>query len=172
MACLVNEAPFENLALDATDLGLDLYRELGFEPLETIVRLHLERDDDAPNVPPGSPGARVALSDPMAARLARRNDVAALQSGSAVGLVRPGRTALHVGPVVSGSEADAAGLVVRALRDSTGPAIIDVPTRAGTFARRLKKLGFHETRSFRRMSRGRAFFVSPGTFAIAGPEFG
>lgn len=172
METLVTDSSFPDLALDATELGRGLYDSLGFRPLEEIARYRLNRGKDGPvHMERRVAQGRVPFSG-IAGMLADRSDVSTIEFGSACGLARPGRVALHVGPLVSRSETDAEALLTSVLGQTTGNVFVDVPIRAGTFCRRLERLGFEASRAFIRMSRGRAFHAEPGTFAIAGPEYG
>ena len=107
----------------------------------------------------------------VAAQLARRSDVHVVRNGSAFGIVRPGRTRIHIGPIQASSESDAYELVNHIVKAIDGGALIDVPARAGTFSKRIETLGFEPTRTFIRMSLGCSHFAPPATSAIAGPEF-
>ena len=172
MERIIANSPYRHLALDATEIGRSLYESLGFRPMEEIVRYRLSRNVGRTRYPVTS---IVRVGTPfrgVAERLAGRSDVTGLQTGSACALVRPGLTAIHVGPLVGGSEADAESLMRALLSESEGDLLLDVPARAGTFCRRLERLGFQAERAFTRMSRGRAYLALPGTFATAGPEYG
>lgn len=172
MEGVIANSPCRHLALDATDVGRSLYEGLGFRPIERIVRYRLSRNLERSTCPVISAARAGTPFRGVAEMLAHRPDVTVLHAGSACALVRPGLTAIHVGPLVGGSEADAESLVRSLLTDSEGDLLLDVPARAGTFCRRLERLGFQAERGFTRMSRGRAYLASPGTFATAGPEYG
>ncbi|HUF10641.1 MAG TPA: GNAT family N-acetyltransferase [Rhodothermales bacterium] len=169
---IIANSPFHRLALDATEVGRGLYDSLGFRPVEEIVRYRLSRNVGRSRCPVTSFVREGTSFRGVAELLAGRSDVTELQAGSASALVRPGLAAIHVGPLVGGSEADAESLVRALLSDSEGDLLLDVPARAGTFCRRLERLGFQAERAFTRMSRGRAYLASPGAFATAGPEYG
>jgi len=170
MQTLLNDPSYSGFALDATELGLPLYQRLGFREMETIQRFRF--DGGVSRQPHGLPEPKVRTPfEYVAAQLAMREDVRIVRSGTAFGLVRPGREKVHIGPIRSNSEADAYDLVKSVLESTAEGVLVDVPVRAGTFCRRLETLGFEPTRAFVRMSLGCSFLVSSGLFAIAGPEF-
>ena len=170
MKTLLADTSYRCFALDATDLGFPLYDRLGFRQTERIQRFQVGgsgviKPADLPRTTASMPFGDVA------AQLARRSDVHVVRNESAFGIIRPGQARVHIGPVQASSESDAYELVARVVKAIGGGAIIDVPARAGTFSKRLETLGFEPTRTFIRMSLGCSHFASPGTFAIAGPEF-
>lgn len=174
MEHLIDQAEFGCLALDATELGKGLYESLGFQSLENITRYRARRGDvPAPkNDIKRTAGGRRLPFQGIARALADRSDVSVVWEGTACALVRPGRLANHVGPLAAGSEVDAAALIASILDRTDGDLIIDAPDRNGTFTRRLERIGLTAERAFVRMARGGSFYVDPGYFAIAGPEYG
>jgi GNAT superfamily N-acetyltransferase len=104
-----------------------------------------------------------------------RRAVVAKSTGRLVGfaLVRPGRRALHLGPVTANRAEIAQALVSRALAGAKGPIVIDVPDHQQRFQAWLTSAGFVPMRPFTRMLRGTAALGDPTrAFAIAGPELG
>jgi GNAT superfamily N-acetyltransferase len=104
-----------------------------------------------------------------------RRAVVAKSTGRLVGfaLVRPGRRALHLGPVTANRAEIAQALVSRALAGARGPIVIDVPDHQDRFQAWLTSAGFVPVRPFTRMLRGTAALGDPTrAFAIAGPELG
>jgi GNAT superfamily N-acetyltransferase len=104
-----------------------------------------------------------------------RRAVVAKSTGRLVGfaLVRPGRLALHLGPVTANRAEIAQALVSRALAGARGPIVIDVPDHQDRFQAWLTSAGFVAVRPFTRMLRGTAALGDPTrTFAVAGPELG
>jgi hypothetical protein len=104
-----------------------------------------------------------------------RRAVVAKSTGRLVGfaLVRPGRLALHLGPVTANRAEIAQALVSRALAGARGPIVIDVPDHQQRFQAWLTSAGFVPVRPFTRMLRGTAALGDPTrAFAIAGPELG
>ncbi len=80
----------------------------------------------------------------------------------------------QVGPVVAEDRKTAEQLVTAALRNCTGPVLMDVPHHDPKWLEWLGQKGFREQRPFIRMFRGSNH--APGRpekqFAILGPEFG
>ena len=104
-----------------------------------------------------------------------RRAVVAKSTGRLVGfaLVRPGRRALHLGPVTAQRAEIAQALVSGALTDARGPIVIDVPDHQDRFQAWLTSAGFMPVRPFTRMLRGAAALGDAGrAFAVAGPELG
>jgi GNAT superfamily N-acetyltransferase len=101
--------------------------------------------------------------------------VVAKSIGRLVGfaLARPGRRALHLGPVTANRAEIAQALVSRALAGAKGAVVIDVPDHQDRFQAWLTSAGFLPVRPFTRMLRGTAALGDPmRTFAVAGPELG
>jgi GNAT superfamily N-acetyltransferase len=104
-----------------------------------------------------------------------RRAVVAKSTGRLVGfaLARPGRRALHLGPVTAQRAEIAQALVSRALSGAKEPIVIDVPDRQDRFQAWLTSAGFVSVRPFTRMLRGAAALGDAGrAFAVAGPELG
>ena len=89
-------------------------------------------------------------------------------------LLRAGRRAQQIGPVIAADERAAMALVEQALAAASGRVFIDVPTRWTALAALLDGRGFVRQRTFRRMALGDspALSSSERVFALAGPEFG
>lgn len=87
---------------------------------------------------------------------------------------RPGRTSLHLGPLVADGPDAARHLLVQALGGTSGPVSIDVPDEQEAMLDLLGDIGFTPVRALTRMVLDDA--PEPGEaercFAIAGPEFG
>ena len=115
---------------------------------------------------------RSALLADFLARPMTRAWLAADASGFA--LLRAGRRAAQLGPLVAASERDAIALLDRALTAASGAVFVDVPTRWPELAGALTARGFARQRPFVRMALGdvRALHASERVFAVAGPEFG
>lgn len=171
MKGLISSSGHSVFALDATPYGRPLYEQFGFARQEEIVRYRIQRPEK-PRLQRQDSGGSPPQFSGFARVIAQREDAVALASGSAQGLVRPGRFAIQIGPVISSVESDAVTIVEVALDRSEGDLCIDVPMRAGTFSRRLERMGFEPVRSLVRMARACAYLAAPGTFAIAGPEYG
>jgi GNAT superfamily N-acetyltransferase len=88
-------------------------------------------------------------------------------------IVRQGRRAAQIGPLVAGSQTMARELLEAALAEISGPAILDVLDAGACLRPLLEERGFEAFRSFERMVLDRDDL--PGTPALmvaAGPEFG
>jgi GNAT superfamily N-acetyltransferase len=104
-----------------------------------------------------------------------RRALVAKSTGRLVGfaLARPGRPALHLGPVTAQRAEVAQALVSRALAGAKGPIVIDVPDHQDRFQAWLTSAGFVPVRPFTRMLRGTAALGDAArSFAVAGPELG
>lgn len=87
---------------------------------------------------------------------------------------RPGRSALHLGPLTAAGPGAARALLVQALGGTTGPVSIDVPDEQAEFVELLSELGFTPERPYTRMilDDGPEPGEPESCFAITGPEFG
>ena len=169
--------------LDATPEGTGVYRALGFAEGEAITRWL--RPAGAPAGPPGAPGDDAAWQDACRrdARAMGAPRQALLQALAAAGrrilrpggslLVRPGRVAWQVGPLVAEDRPTAEALLddaLAALRSEA--AFVDARDAAG-LDDALRRAGFAPQRPFRRMHRGRPPpRQSTLLWLTAGPELG
>ncbi len=180
-------------ALDATPVGRPLYVNLGFESLCEISRWRREA-----GLPPGAgePIGPSGESRPCASvRAALRRDAAAVGyeraalfedlqrrdgtlmwcgPGDALAVVRRGRAAWQLGPVVAGAEALEVA-VRRAVEHSRGEAlVVDCFAENAAAIAVFEQAGFSRVRGFTRMALGRTATPvrSPRITAIAGPEYG
>lgn len=175
--------------LDATPQGEPLYASFGFAPLWRLTRWQREAfgaafaalSADKPPVEALAALDAEALGverRPVLAELLAREDSRCLRSGLAFGLVRAGRTAHHVGPLLSAHEDTAAALLRDAVRGLGGRIYVDVPDGRPAIAQALRQAGFAPQRGFARMALatrpGAAVPLGQPAFihAIAGPEFG
>jgi hypothetical protein len=93
--------------------------------------------------------------------------------GNAIALVRDGRTARHIGPVLAETHEDAVALVDAIVRSEQGPWLLDAIHSQEDFLRGLTDTGWTIERPFQRMRFGRATMLAGELpFAVAGPEFG
>lgn len=184
--------------LDATPQGEPLYASFGFTPSWRLTRWQREALAEA-STPPASPPADKPAIDGLAALdaqalgfarpavladLLERDGSRCVRNGLGFGLVRAGRSAHQIGPLLSADERTAATLLRQAAQGIAGRACIDVPDTSGVsgdrplLAQALRDAGFTPQRGFARM----ALATRPGTdaptgqpafiHAIAGPEFG
>jgi GNAT superfamily N-acetyltransferase len=172
--------------LDATPAGLPVYTRLGFRPLLTFTRW--SRESDLSAVERGSPTLDVsdylselisldafAFGAPRAALLTQilsRAGAYCLNINRGFAVVRPGRVAHHIGPLLA-RDAGTAAALMHAAAAPLPKVIIDVPDQRNELNDQLTELGFRRQRSFVRMSLhhsavGRLDLIH----AIAGPEFG
>lgn len=176
--------------LDATPAGELVYRPLGFEPMFTLSRWQgsgggsrLQRSgiramtlSDMAAVAEldaaafGAP--RVFLLENFLARAPQLAFVTA--DVNAFVLVRPGRIATQVGPLVASDEETAIALLEIALARIVGPVFLDVADCWRGLALFLRRQNFAVQRPYLRMGLGRGtpFGEPRRNFVIAGPEFG
>ena len=105
--------------------------------------------------------------------LAGRPNSQLVSHGSAVALIRDGRTARQIGPLFADDTGFAAALVEKIVQSGTGPILIDVVKDHLAFLENLTGSGWTIERPFQRMRFGRAAIkASAPPFAVAGPEYG
>lgn len=176
--------------LDATPAGEALYRQFGFETQWRLTRWRREaRAVTAPAAAGGAPGAIVLAAlaelDQQAQGFGRRRVLEHLggrpasrcaRDPQALALVRAGRGADHVGPVLAASEDAAAALFTRVVGALPGAVLADVPDQRPLMRAALQAAGFEPQRGFARMAlipAGQALPAGRPAFlhAVAGPEF-
>lgn len=173
--------------LDATPQGEPLYRQFGFEPQWHLTRWR--RGAVPATAAALSCGVKdlegFAAKDAQALGFTRsgllhellsRPDSRCVRIAGAIGMVRQGRIAHQIGPVLSPDEASAVD-VLRCIADACpGPLVIDASDERADFARALAAAGFERERTFTRMAlanpgqtlpQGNTLLIN----AIAGPEF-
>ena len=174
--------------LDATPAGATVYEPLGFRALDAMTRLRRQGEEAfLPNAAPEPDAlARLVALDARAFGRERARFLRALagrpgsrihRQDDAVCLVRDGRRARHIGPLLAADEAGAVRLLDRVLGAEPGPLVIDLFDRAGRVREFLLGRGFAVERPFRRMARGvsgDAALPAEARLALAaaGPEFG
>jgi GNAT superfamily N-acetyltransferase len=175
--------------LDATAAGVKVYRPLGFEPVFGLNRWEGTGGGPArcERIAPlrGSSMQQIEAVDAAAFGAARGPVLAdywaregthgfLVADTSGYALVRRGRIAYQLGPVVAGSERDALALIETAIATTPGSIFLDVPGAWTQIAAWLEARGFALQRPFLRMALGReAPYGDPRhLFAIAGPEYG
>jgi GNAT superfamily N-acetyltransferase len=169
--------------LDATPAGATVYGPLGFAPTLQLRRLRLTK-------PQGAATYQLAAGnlDALAARdgsamgfdrstllseFSARPGSRIVSDDRAMALVRNGRTARHIGPLLADRADQALALVDAIVSSETGPWLIDAVHSQEEFLSGLVASGWNIERPFQRMRFGSAT-VSPAQppFAVAGPEFG
>jgi GNAT superfamily N-acetyltransferase len=170
--------------LDATPDGAKVYGPLGFTPTLQLRRLRLQAPEKAGTPRPLSAGAlgdfiardRHALGFErsfLLTEFAGRSGSRLVSSGDAVALVRDGRTARQIGPLLADSPDAALGLVDAIVRSEQGPWLLDAVHSKDEFLQGLTAAGWTIERPFQRMRFGRTtILTSEPPFAVAGPEFG
>jgi hypothetical protein len=105
--------------------------------------------------------------------LSGRSGSQLVSHGSAIALIRDGRTARHIGPLFADDAGSATALIEAIAQAETGPILIDVVSDHGEFLKNLTRSGWTSERPFQRMRFGRAATQdAEQPFAVAGPEYG
>jgi GNAT superfamily N-acetyltransferase len=170
--------------LDATTAGATVYGPLGFAPTLELRRLQLAAATARPSPPPPATGdletliARDALvmgfeRRALLSEFAARPGTRIVAVDGAIALVRDGRTARHIGPVIADRADPALKLVEAVAGSEPGLLVIDAGFSQSEFLDGLVRSGWTIERPFLRMRFGAAT-TSPTRqpFAAAGPEFG
>jgi GNAT superfamily N-acetyltransferase len=170
--------------LDATPDGAAVYGPLGFTPTLQLRRLRLMASaGTATKAAPSTCSLdtliahdKTAMGFDRSALLTEfsvRPGSRIISNGDAIALVRDGRTARQIGPVLAGRADQALALVDAIVHSETGPWLIDAVHGRDEFLDGLTKTGWNIERPFQRMRFGRATTTSAELpFAVAGPEFG
>jgi GNAT superfamily N-acetyltransferase len=170
--------------LDATPAGATVYGPLGFVPTLELRRLRFAGSTTAAALKLASNGSL----DEMIARdhramgfdrsallreLGGRSGSQLILHGSAMAMIRDGRTARHIGPLFADDAGSAAALVETIAQSETGPILIDVVSEHDEFLENLANAGWTVERPFQRMRFGHAATQNAEPpFAVAGPEYG
>jgi GNAT superfamily N-acetyltransferase len=172
--------------LDATPAGATVYGPLGFKPTLQLRRLRLKQANSVKTgAPPSLPACDIEsfiVQDRRAMGFDRstllreiggRSGSRLLSNGEAFALVRDGRTARHIGPLLAANTDQALAMVDDIVRTETGPLLIDAIHEQADFLKGLTGSGWEIERPFQRMRFGAAT-VQPAElpFAVAGPEYG
>jgi GNAT superfamily N-acetyltransferase len=172
--------------LDATPAGAAVYGPLGFEPTLQLQRLRLDNAISTKAEAPASLSPctirEIAARDGSAMGFDRSSLIAELggrpgsrlwSTGEALALVRDGRKARHIGPLLADGPDDALGMVNEIIRSENGPLLIDAVNEQQAFIRGLTGSGWKIERPFQRMRFGHADTPAAELpFAVAGPEYG
>ena len=173
--------------LDATPAGEALYRSFGFQVLWRLMRWRREArvaDRVAAGPARGTLDRLLALDAEalgfdrarVLRGLSERPGSQVVTADRAAALVRAGRTARHLGPMLASSDAAAAQLLARVAGFDASALLVDVPDDRPSMQRTLEACGFRPERPFARMA-----LAAPGRelpigntqliHAIAGPEY-
>jgi GNAT superfamily N-acetyltransferase len=170
--------------LDATPAGATVYGPLGFTPMLQLRRLRLAKPQEANATRPLSAGNLDALvardgsamgfdRSTLLSEFSARPGSRIVSDDRAMALIRNGRAARHIGPLLADRADQALALVDAIVRSETGPWLIDAVHSQEEFLNGLVQSGWNIERPFQRMRFGPAT-VAPAQlpFAVAGPEFG
>ena len=170
--------------LDATPDGATVYGPLGFTPTLQLRRLRLVMPIQRSSTAPPSSNSLDALiardtvamgfdRSPLLSEFSSRPGSRIISNNEAIALVRDGRTARHIGPILADRADQALALVDAIVHAETGPWLIDAVHGRDDFLGGLTDTGWNIERPFQRMRFGRATTTSAELpFAVAGPEFG
>jgi GNAT superfamily N-acetyltransferase len=170
--------------LDATPAGATVYGPLGFTPALQLRRLRLQKPLGTTAIRPLSTGNLDALAardgsamgfgrSTLLSEFSARPGSRIVSEDRAMALVRNGRTARHIGPLLADRADQALALVDAIVHSETGPWLIDAVYSHDEFLSGLLGSGWNIERPFQRMRFGPAT-AAPAQlpFAVAGPEFG
>jgi len=170
--------------LDATPAGAAVYGPLGFTPTLQLRRLRLQKPQGITATRPLSAGNLDALAardgramgfdrSSLLSEFGNRPGSRIVSDADAIALVRNGRSARQIGPLLADRADQALALVDAITRSESGPWLIDAVHSQDEFLNGLVQSGWNIERPFQRMRFGPAT-ASPAQlpFAVAGPEFG
>jgi GNAT superfamily N-acetyltransferase len=170
--------------LDATPAGASVYGPLGFIPTLQLRRLRLEKPQEAEATRRPSAGNLKALivrdtsamgfdRSTLLSEFAARSGSCVVSRAQAMALIRNGRTARHIGPLLADRTDQALALIDAIVGSESGPWLIDAVHSQDEFLNGLVRSGWNIERPFQRMRFGRTTMLSAELpFAVAGPEFG
>lgn len=181
--------------LDATPDGRKVYEHLGFQDCFPIVRLQSSKSaintqtgltDEVIRSAMRSDLAEIIALDGNSFGADRSGLISALyqrepdrafvaQNGSGIDgfvLIRKGRLATQIGPLIATSQNTAQALLARVMKSIDGPVFLDLVEAHLDTRRLLEDSGFEVQRPFMRMlsGRGEAFGKPDHIFVLAGPE--
>jgi GNAT superfamily N-acetyltransferase len=170
--------------LDATPAGAMIYGPLGFMPTLELRRLRFAGSTTVAMPKLASDGNldemiardRRAMGFDRSAllhELGGRSGSQLVSHGSAMAMIRNGRTARHIGPLFADDVRFATALVETIAQSEMGPILIDVVSERDEFIKNLTNSGWTIERPFQRMRFGLAASQDAELpFAVAGPEYG
>jgi GNAT superfamily N-acetyltransferase len=170
--------------LDATPAGATVYGPLGFMPTLQLRRMRLAKPQEADATWQLSAGNLEALvvrdasamgfdRSTLLSEFAARSGSLVASGVQAMALVRDGRIARHIGPLLADRIDQALALVDAIVHSETGPWLIDAVHSQEEFLNGLVQSGWNIERPFQRMRFGPATAAPAQTpLAVAGPEFG
>jgi GNAT superfamily N-acetyltransferase len=170
--------------LDATPAGATVYGPLGFAPTIELRRLRLAKtlaSGACAPLPAGKldtfierdSGAMGIDRRELLRELSGRPGSRLVSKGSAMALVRDGRTARHIGPLFADTAEHALAMVRDIAASEAGALLIDAVAGRDAFLDGLTTSGWTIERPFQRMRfGGAACRPDEPPFAVAGHEFG
>jgi hypothetical protein len=108
----------------------------------------------------------------LLSEFAARSGSCVASCGQAMALIRDGRAARHIAPLLADRTDQALTLIDAIVSSETGPWLIDVVHSQDKFLDGLVRSGWNIERPFQRMRFGRTMLSAELPFAVAGPEFG
>lgn len=173
------------IGLDATPEGRAVYRKHGFEDSFELARFVRDGGDPSRELGAADSQGLPEQAAQMDREAAGADRAAILQSllsrapqvarftGDGFVLGRPGRLALHLGPIIAHDRNSARELLQQALAKAAGSRVfVDAPLSDPAWVADLGGLGFRPVRQFTRMFRGHQPVAKPAhVFATIGPEF-
>ncbi len=185
------------IGLDATDLGAPLYERAGFVTVATIDRWrgYLRPDDGGTPLGAAPQTRQLTAADHTAvaaldlavagvdrsallAHLLREDDVVVFGAHAgpaltAFAVLRPGREAAHLGPLVGSDAAGRAAALADAARYASGAPVLVDAVRSEASSELLAGAGLSVARTLRRMTRpGRRVMMTDGVVAATAFEWG
>ena len=169
------------IKLDATPAGVPIYESLGFQAEWSYHRYLLDTNDCEENSFRSEQQTLNHDLDTQAfgadrsailAKLSEVSNVVALESG--FGMVRPGRLASYLGPVIAADPTIAKQLFADLLRVTSAPVFCDVPEENLHAKAVVEELGFRKVRPLTRMWLGNDLIETRMElqYAIASPAIG
>jgi GNAT superfamily N-acetyltransferase len=170
--------------LDATPAGATVYGPLGFKPTLELRRLRfvgsaaasapkLASDDHLDQLIARDHSAMGFDRSALLHELSGRSGSQLISNGSAMALIRYGRTARHIGPLFADDASSATAVIETIAQSEAGLILIDVVNEHDELIKNLTDSGWTVERPFQRMRFGRsADQDAEPPFAVAGPEFG
>lgn len=171
--------------LDATPQGEALYAQFGFEPTWRFTRWRRPQNTTAMSGLPADPSIhhlqqldKQALGfdrHSLLSCMAEREGARCVRHAEASALLRPGRTAVHIGPMHATQEAEGAALLQAITAAMPDALVVDVPQGRSRMEATLIATGFAPERPFARMVRASGLKLAPTQTdivqAVAGPEY-
>ena len=171
----------ECIKLDATPAGATVYSQLDFKPEWEFHRYTNNSAESLNNLQTGLVQFTPSLLDQAAFGVDRSQWLQSLARDSIVeqqdngfGMLRAGRMASYLGPVVATSATTARQVLTKLLSAVNGPIFWDVPSPNLAAGRLAEEFGFHPARNLTRMWRGMSCETCELDlqFALASPATG